>query len=628
MRNRFFMRSVDFLAVVAVFFWAAYRSKLHAGFFPVPVIPKIAELSLLVVLGTAWHLIARMHKFYEEPKGLGRETITLAKLVIFQLLLAAVVLFFLKNQVLSRFFVLLYAAGLFAITATTRLVGRAWIRARHIPAKYLVPAAGFVVLVAVGLAFHFSHTKPLRPNIILISIDTLRADRLGCYGCPTGTSPNIDAFSRESVQFMQAISQAPSTTGSHMSLFTGLLPPVHRVTNLLQQENLAKMYDLSKLSAKIPTLAQYLKENGYRTIGLHSGGHVSAFFGFGQGFDLYSNKIINWGRFFWNRSGPKALFSQLQASRKAKKPFFLFIHHFLCHDPYISAPQQVRERFLANPEPGLPVKHKDLISNMRTQDNPSAAASAPDAEQKKRQQWVSLHNSFWKSIDGNNPRHRHHVRALYDAGVSYSDMVFSKVVELLKSKGLYNQTLIVVVSDHGEEFWEHGGTLHKNLFVETLHVPLLVKFPGGKYGGRKIETPVSQFDLMPTILEYLRITPRLKPQAVSLLPLIRNMDAPSGQVLSFDDTLQFVRFNQGELSYSNQTVHEIPGEWIYNHLTDPGELDNLAGADKARLIRMRERAARIMNEQKAFRALVGGGFSAPAQLPEDLKRQLKALGYL
>lgn len=111
---------------------------------------------------------------------------------------------------------------------------------------------------------------------------------------------------------------------------------------------------------------------------------------------------------------------------------------------------------------------------------------------------------------------RRHVRALYDAGVNYADWIFGGIVALLKKNGSYDNSLIAVVSDHGEEFWEHGDTGHKHLFVETLHVPLLIKFPGGKYGGMKISTPVGQFDLMPTLLDHLRITPRLKLQARAL----------------------------------------------------------------------------------------------------------------
>jgi choline-sulfatase len=486
----------------------------------------------------------------------------------------------------------------------------AWKRQGGTRVKYWIPVAGSIALVVAAWAL-FSPTRPPRPNIILISNDTLRADRLGCYGCPAGTSPNIDSFCRESVQFLQAISQAPSTTASHMSLFTGLLPPIHRVTNWLVRDDLAKEHKLSKLSATIPTLAQYLKENGYRTIGLHHGGNVLAFFGFDQGFDFYSNKIINWYRFLRNQPAHEKLLSRMRESRNQKKPFFLFLHHYLCHDPYIHASKKIRERFLPNPEPGLPIELTDL-----------------PFKKKPKERIAKSKDAFWKAIHDDNPRHRRHVRALYDAGVNTADMVFGEIVDLIKKEGLYDRSLIAVISDHGEEFWEHGGTLHRNLFVEVLHVPLIIKFPKGEYGARKIDTPVSLFDLMPTILDFLRIKPRVPLQASSLLPLIRNENASHGRVYSFDDGLQFVRFNQSSFSYSNQSVRGLSGEWLYNRLTDPREKRNLAAANNARIIRLRALAAKIMQAQETFRTRIKAGSSASTKISEDLKTQLEALGYL
>ena len=114
-------------------------------------------------------------------------------------------------------------------------------------AAFLFSAAA--VSVTAVLLLRSSSSRPPRPNIVLISIDTLRADRLGCYGGPAGISPNIDAFCGESVQFLRAASQSPSTTGSHMSLFTGLLPAVHRVTNWVLREDLAGRFDLAPLAA-------------------------------------------------------------------------------------------------------------------------------------------------------------------------------------------------------------------------------------------------------------------------------------------------------------------------------------------------------------------------------------------
>jgi arylsulfatase A-like enzyme len=470
--------------------------------------------------------------------------------------------------------------------------------------KFLLPAGIAAILTAAAFVLIIRPGPPPRPNIILISFDTLRADRLGCYGCPVGTSPNIDAFSRESVQFMRAISQAPSTATSHMSLFTGLLPPVHRVSSWLRLPERARQLHLSSLGAEIPTMAQYLKENGYRTVGLHSGGLVSPFFGFDRGFDLYTDKKISWRNLFKTPAPLRIIKNFLRPAHDAKDPLFLFLHTYICHGPYIKAPQKIRERFLPDPVPGLPV----------------------DWDTPKKSFW-DMSTSFWKTIDGNNPAHRRHVRALYDAQVNYADWIFGEIVALLKRNDLYDKTLIALVSDHGEEFWEHGGTTHKHLFIETLHVPLLIKFPDGEYGGKKIKIPVAQFDLMPTLLGYLRIKPRLKPQAESLLPQIRGEKTTHGPVLSFDDGLQFLRIRQGKFVYSNG-IRGTPGNWIYSSISDPHEQYNLATTSTQTLLQMKALAAKIMNEQQMLRARIGGRSSVSGKLPKDVKKQLETLGYL
>jgi len=475
---------------------------------------------------------------------------------------------------------------------------------RRLPRKYLLLASGAIVLIFTALLLVVGTGRPPRPNIILISLDTLRADRLGCYGCPTGTSPHIDAFSRDSVQFMRAISQAHSTTTSHMSLFTGLLPPVHRVSSWLRSPDKARRFDLFKLGAGIPTLAQYLKENGYQTVGIHNGGLVSPFFGFDRGFDVYSERLIPWMRLHQSRSPLKIISKFLRGSAQDRKPLFLFFHTYTCHAPYIKAPQKIRERFLPNPEPDLPV------------------ASIPAG----RSFWT-MYKSFWKAIDGSNQAHRRQVRALYDAEVNYADWIVGKIFARLKADGSYDKTLIAIVSDHGEEFWEHGGTSHRKLLIESLHVPLLIKFPGSEYAGKKISTPVGQFDLMPTLLEYLRIPPRLKPQAHSLLPQIRGERSAAGHVLSFDDSLQRVRIAQGRFVYTNGIQHE-PGDWLFDTANDPGEQQNLAAAGKQSVQQMRALAAGIMQEQRSFRDRIKTDAPRARKLPDDLKKQLKALGYL
>lgn len=489
-------------------------------------------------------------------------------------------------------------------------------------AALLLAAAALAVAAALLLRSRFA--RPPRPNIVLISIDTLRADRLGCYGGPAGISPHIDAFCGESVQFLRASSQAPSTTGSHMSLFTGLLPAVHRVTNWVLREDLAKRFDLAPLAAGIPTLAQYLRENGYRTVGLHGGGHVAPFFGFDRGFDLYSDAIIDWGKFYSSRAQQGGLLSRLRTARASKRPYFLFLHHYLCHEPYLAAPAWVRQRFLPDPEPGLPLDWDGVMPGRGLFDKKALPAAAAD----NPKPYTRYYETFWKKIDDGNPRHRRHVRALYDSGVHYADMVLGRIVELLKREGMYDQALIVVLSDHGEEFWEHGGIVHRNLFKETLHVPLLVRFPGGEFGGRRVKSPVGQFDLMPTILEYLRIKPRLRLQARSLLPLVRAEKEPPRRVISFSDGADSLRFHEGPFVYSDQAVEKRWGERLYNFYFDPLEKRNIIAGSPALQARMRALAAGIMREQLGLRARIHAGPAKGSAISPALRKQLETLGYL
>ncbi len=475
---------------------------------------------------------------------------------------------------------------------------------RRPPLKFLAPALGAAVLLAGALLITRAAAKAPRPDIILISLDTLRADCLGCYGCPLGTSPHIDAFSRESVQFMQVLSQARTTATSHMSLFTGLLPPVHRVSSWMRSRDNAKRYDLAGLGEQIPTLAQYLKENGYHTVGLHNGGLVSPDFGFDRGFNVYSERLVPWLRLHKKPLGLSFVQKLLQRSAHRKKPLFLFLHTYTCHAPYIKAPRNIRDRFLPHPLPDLPVE------------------SIPDGSS-----FWSRYKSFWAAIDGDNEAHRRQVRSLYAAEVGYADWIVGQIIALLKENGFYEKALIALVSDHGEEFWEHGQTSHQQLFMETLHVPLLIKFPGGKGQGKRIRARVGQFDLMPTILDQLRIEPRVPLQARSLLPLVRGRESGDRPVLSFEDGLQFVRFQRGPYVYFNG-IRATPGDWLFDARHDPGETRNLAEARPQVVREMRSVAARIMEEQRRIRARIAHGAPALRGLAPGLQKQLEALGYL
>ena len=446
--------------------------------------------------------------------------------------------------------------------------------------------------------------RPERPCIVLMSIDTLRADHLGCYGYPLATSPQIDAFSRESVQFMQAYSQAPSTAASHMSLFTGMLPPVHGVTNTHTIDNHT---DLRPLSPAIPTLPEILKIGGYLTAGFHGGGYVAPEFGFGRGFDLYVHRAIQWNRLWHNDKTLSHLRSWLARSRRESKPLFLFLHHYLCHDPYLKAPRPLVDRFLPQLSAALPRSRQDLPPRIH-----------PDESTPAR---------FWRGVDKDNESHRRHIVAMYDAGVAYSDFVFGRVRRILEELKMYDRSLVILLSDHGEEFWEHGDILHWRLFRETLHVPLLVKFPGAAMAGKKVDVPVRMFDIMPTLLEYLGIPQPAKVQAASLMPRLREEAFTPPPPASFSNGFDSVRILDGKFAYSNQPSSGET-EWLFDGAADPLEKRNLARAGHPLLARLRRLAAALLMEQKKLAAAYKGRDGQSAGLDSDLRKQLENLGYL
>ena len=370
--------------------------------------------------------------------------------------------------------------------------------------------SGFLRLLIAMFALHFffclpscrrerADAAPMVP-IILLSIDTLRADHLACYGYELETSPSIDRFARESVLFENAISPSPRTTPAHVSLFTATTPVVHGRTNISDNK---KGYE--PFPAGIASAAEVLKTNGYITIGLHGGANVEGLCGLKRGFDYYApvpHESLN-----------SHLAKLIQSLRTSTSPFFIFLHHYVCHDPYTKGPKDLRLRFTEGWEEEL----TSIIDELEGLD--------VFAQKSKR---------FWRHFDINSLADRELVTALYDGGVLYSDSLFAETLDVLKREGLYEDALIVVLSDHGEEFFEHGGKLHSRLFIETLHVPLLIKFPHNKFGGRRILEDVRTFDLFPTVFEYLKIKPLpVSFQGQSFLPLILDKGTYDPLIMSF-----------------------------------------------------------------------------------------------
>ena len=432
--------------------------------------------------------------------------------------------------------------------------------------------------------------------IILLSIDTLRADHLSCYGYGQETSPAIDKFAGESVLFENAISPSPVTTPAHVSLFTATTPAVHGRINIGDYKESYEPFPAGIISA-----AEVLKANGYITLGLHGGANVEGLCGLKRGFDYYAPVP------------PESLNSRLEevirSYRTSSSPFFIFLHHYVCHDPYTKGPKELRLRFAKGRE-------EELTSIIDEQEGLEVFA------QKKRR--------FWRHFNFKIPAELEVATALYDGGVLYSDYLFAETLDVLKSEGLYEDALIIVLSDHGEEFYEHGGKLHARLFIETLHVPLLMKFPNQKFGGRRVPRDVRTFDLFPTVFEYLKIKPLpLSFQGASFLPLVLDRGTYDPLVMSFSPHGNRIRFHSQGYVFANETINrERVPNWLFDRTSDPREQVNLADLKPELLQQMESRSREIMREQQQLSLLFRNKSGIREKIDEGVVERLRALGYV
>ncbi len=314
-----------------------------------------------------------------------------------------------------------------------------------------------------------SHTqKTPAPNVILISLDTLRADHLKCYGYERETSSNMDRLAADGVLFNNATSSTSWTLPSHMSLLTALDNKNHGV-------NKANPH----LDLSIVTLADLLRKNGYFTHAITGGALVSHRFGFSKGFDFYREFKRSQKQ---PRSAEKLFhhFNQWLNNNKDKR-FFLFLHTYQTHDPY-TCPSPFNSAFFDGKP--MPWKEGDMEKILFGE---------------KRKNFVPFRNL--SSLEQEN------VAALYDGEIHYTDEVLIRpLIKKLKELDLYQNTMIILTSDHGEEFFDHGAWYHGHtLYNELIHIPLIIKFPHFEHRNQRIGETVRIVDIMPTILDQLDI---------------------------------------------------------------------------------------------------------------------------
>ena len=450
-------------------------------------------------------------------------------------------------------------------------------------------------LVALGtvLVSGCGHESPIespRPNIVLISLDTLRPDHLEVHGYHRATAPNLARLAAESVVFDNVYSQAPKTAPSHMTLFTGRFPGAHGVRNLRGDDG-----DRA-VSADVPLMAELLRAAGYQTAGFTGGGHMGPTLGFARGFEGFEAR---------GQSIHRAR-KWLEAS-SAVEPFFLFIHTYAIHDPYTPP-----KRFQIFNDPDY---SGQIIGSRR-----ELIRGGPG-------EWKERHEKYWDRVDPESDEDLARLRDLYDAGILATDSRLGKLFDHLAESGRLANTLVILLSDHGEEFREHGGFLHESLYEENLRALLVMRFPDrweDAPRGSRVTPSVRLIDVLPTLLELLNLEAPADVQGVSLVPLIQaGHQGPLPVLLSEwpGEGERALRRGRWKL-----IVDAEGGEQLFDLESDPGETRNLLDEAPDRARALRTELGRLVAENRIL--LERAPPIEDLEMDAEVREQLEALGYL
>jgi len=436
------------------------------------------------------------------------------------------------------------------------------------------------------------HSEPDNLKVILISLDTLRADHLSSYGYHRPTSPNIDEVARDGVLVENTYAQCSWTLPSHMSMLFSLNSASHQV-----------YFNDQKVDSSLPSIASFLHKAGFITYAFTGGGYVSSLYGFSKGFDWYDDPIRGQNTSS-NQHEAENLFAYTSEWLKNNKDksFFLFLHTFQIHGPYDS-PSPWNEMY-----------------------------------REKNARWGKIGLRVFLDRNGEDypfsPEEKDNIISLYDGEISYTDATLIKpLVNRLKELNIYDNTLLIITSDHGEEFQEHGGWLHgRTLYNELLRVPLIIKFPNSEYKGARI-SPISRvIDILPTILDIAEIeyekdlfdgksllaliTKKEKEDRVFISDLAhKNLPVPCPAIIATNrDQLKFI------ISKSPEGIKDVE---TYDLLRDPNENHNIIS--KANQIR--KSVISFLNNYYQSKLQIRRS-NARIRMNKELEEKLKALGYL
>lgn len=425
-------------------------------------------------------------------------------------------------------------------------------------------------------------------NIILISMDALRFDRTGLGDEPTPWTPHLDRFAREAAVFHAAVSPSSWTVPSHLSVWTGRWPSHHGMVNKLRPDPTSKELIDSALAKEVPTYPERLAAAGWTAAAFTGGAGVSARFGFGRGFQRYLDDKRFAGLEY---SAPPAL-EWLRANRDRR--FFLFLHGYDAHGQHPldgMSPRQADPAYRGKLDGSLEeqARLRELgLTSTRVIGQPASLRGVIDER------------------DGR------FLRAIYDRKVQAADQRLGAFLDGVRALGLWDRSIIVLMSDHGDEFMEHGHIDHGHtLYEEQLHVPLLLRFPGDT-ARRDLRATVSTIDLFPTLFDALGLPPLPQVDGQSLLPLLRGQAQPERLLFAETDYRLFVHHRMVR-SGRHKLVVDLRGggQQLFDLTTDPGELRDLRAKDVA----LRDRLDAALNSWLAAQRTPRGALQGVSETP-------------
>lgn len=408
------------------------------------------------------------------------------------------------------------------------------------------------VLTATILKLFISYTSSTPKNVILISIDTCRADHLGCYGYKRPTTPNIDALAKEGIVFENVFTPVPMTLPAHCSMLTGTIPPYHGVHDNFD-------FQLGKSNI---TLAEILKQKGLTTDGIIAASILDSQFGIAKGFDTYNDRFDSSlklsDRISERKTDEVTRHALNWLDEHKAKPFFLFLHYYDPHSPY-KPPQPFAAKF-------------------------------------------SDH--------------------LYAGEIAYVDDCIGKVIQKLKSLALYDSTLLIVTSDHGEMLNEHGEDQHGYfIYQSAIKVPLVLKLPG-RHKSKRIAEPAGLIDIVPTVCALLKTDVPPQAQGRNLCDFSSLNKERYFYCESFYPTKYKANGLLGIIANNFKYIQTTRPE-LYDIVKDPQESANLAASQPQRVRILQDQLKQILDQQ-----LRRNNSEADLSISDQTRKNLESLGYV